>query len=232
MTRATPTHDPEPRHRPRAAGVGRGAGARTGDDRRRVHDHGRDVRWTGLVGPHDRQRDTRDRGSGGHDHPADDVRARAGGTTAPFDRGGGAITCSAVPGTPDDGSASSPPMTDTTMPGDGPPLGPVPIEPDAAHGLVRVATTGGAHCADSACPAIGIIMAGRVDLRPLDRADPSGSSDLHADLDQAGSAFVLAPPGRYKVSATTDVGSCTPATVVVTAGQTQQVPLACSVPYP
>jgi hypothetical protein len=153
-------------------------------------------------------------------------------TTTPFDRGGGAITCSAVPGTPDDGSASSPPMTDTTMPGDGPPLGPVPIEPDAAHGLVRVAATGGAHCADSACPAIGIIMAGRVDLRPLDRADPSGSSDLHADLDQAGSAFVLAPPGRYEVSATTDVGSCTPATVVVTAGQTQQVPLACSVPYP
>lgn len=242
MTRATPPPDRHPRPRRRTVGVVVGLvlalGATAGGCATTVETSGgsgSSVPTTGTAMPGTTVRvdttappaTTRTTGT---TPPTTCVRGPA--TTTPFDRGGGAITCSTVPGNPDDGSSSSPPMTDTTIPDVGPPVGPPPIEPDATHGLVRVTATGGYDCAGEACPAIGIIMAGQVELGPrLDPSDPRDLASRTARLDLTGTALVLALPGRYEVTATTDVGSCQPEVVTVVAGQTVEVPLRCAVPH-
>lgn len=139
-------------------------------------------------------------------------------TTTPWDAGGGRIICT----DPDQGSVSSPPMTDTTIP-----AATTPLAPDATHGVLVVSATGGYECPpDQACTTIGIIMQGVVEVTGPDGAVAS------APIDAMGRAGFRLAAGEHRVTAQVAPGSCAPTAAAVTAGATVEVALACSVPMP
>jgi len=135
-------------------------------------------------------------------------------TTTPFGGGGGEITCSTIP---PDGSVSSPPLTDTTIPT-------APGEaliPDAGHGVLR-GSVGGAPCPATAeqCVAsyrfVPALVAARGPVSSTARTDALGQYQL------------LLPPGRYEVVASPDGDDlCTPGVAEVVAGQTLDVSIDC-----
>lgn len=137
-------------------------------------------------------------------------------TTTSFDQGGGRITCSTIP---PDGSASSPPMTDTTIP---PPTTRLTV--DNTHGVLVVSATGGLDCApDEACPAIGVIMQGTIEVEGADGAVVS------EPIDQMGLAGFRLVPGTYDVRAVVSQGECQAGTATVGLARVD-VALSCVVP--
>ena len=140
-------------------------------------------------------------------------------TTTPWDQGGGRIVCSAAD---QDGSVSSPPMTDTTIPAPT-----TSLVPDAGTGVVVVSATGGYDCpAGQACIDIGITMVGTIEV-----VGPDGAVDT-APIDTTGRAGFRLAPGAHQVTARVTTGSCQPSTVTVEAGRTADLALSCSVPLP
>ena len=139
-------------------------------------------------------------------------------TTTPWDAGGGRIICTA----PDQGSGSSPPMTDTTIP-----VTPTSLSADASHGVLVISATGGYECPpNEACIAIGLIMQGVVEV-----TGPGGTVES-APIDESGRVGFRLAPGEHRITAQVTPGSCAPAGASVTAGATVDVALACSAPMP
>lgn len=138
-------------------------------------------------------------------------------TTALGQRGGGEITCSTIP--PADGSVSSPPMTDTTIP-----VEPVTrLQPDATRGVLR-GTVGGAACPATAEQCIDLYR-----LVPA-RVDISGPTTAAAHTAGMENLFqLLLPPGRYQVVAVPDAAgeTCVPTTIDVVVGQAVDVSVDC-----
>jgi hypothetical protein len=136
-------------------------------------------------------------------------------TTAPGQRGGGEITCSTLP---PDGSVSSPPMTDTTIPVDET----APLQPDSTHGVLR-GSVGGAACPATAQQCIDLYrtVPARVDVR-----GPVATSTHTASF---GDYQVRLPPGRYEVVATPDAAgnTCVATTADVVAAQVVAVSIDC-----
>jgi hypothetical protein len=142
-------------------------------------------------------------------------------TTGVGTKGGGELICSS-PG--DDGSVSSPPMTDT-VPGRERPI----AQPDATHGALSI-VTGGSPCPKSAdtCVAMFQIVPAKVHLEQV-----GGSAT--ADGETAGMEGLLSlqlDPGTWRITAIPIAGdrACSAQDVTITAGEATSVSVDCALP--
>ena len=143
-------------------------------------------------------------------------------STAPGVKGGGELICSS-PG--DDGSVSSPPMTDTTIPGPGPSI----AQPDATHGALTI-VTGGSPCPKSAeaCVAMFQVVPAKIHLENV-------GSAATVDGETSGREGMLSlqlEPGTWRITATPIEGdrTCTGQEVMINAGETTSISVDCALP--